>query len=256
MVSKNFVPSVLDHEKFGQVRVVIIDGDPWFVGKDVAVALGYANPRDALAKHVPGKYKKDGVAIRDSMERTQYPTLINEQGLYRLILRSNLPKAEEFTDWTCEVLTSIRKTGMYIADPVIRSQLEEVQNALQAAEDLKSKPKLAHYYREYADIIGREVAERSAARSAIAQKTLALKRIDDDGTSMEIPHYLRRFIAEFCVFDRYAHLHATIFIKRLREEFPKSAESNRTIISDLRNIRGIDVMHDPSGILLFGIRFA
>lgn len=105
---------IFNNPKFGKIRGMLIDGEPWFVGKDAARALGYANPRDALAKHVPKKYKKDGVAIRDSMGRLQSPTFISEPGLYRLIFRSALPAAEEMFDWVCEeVMPSLRKTGSY-----------------------------------------------------------------------------------------------------------------------------------------------
>ena len=100
--------------EFGNVRAMLIDGEPWFVGKDVASALEYKNPRDALKKHVPDKYKKDGVAIRDSIGREQKPVLINEAGMYKLVMRSKLESAEKFSDWVCEdVLPTIRKTGSY-----------------------------------------------------------------------------------------------------------------------------------------------
>lgn len=99
---------------FGEVRSITIDGEPWFVGKDVAEILGYSNPRDAIRNHVDEEDKMDGVAIRDSIGREQIPIFINESGLYSLILRSRLPKAREFKRWvTSEVLPSIRKTGKY-----------------------------------------------------------------------------------------------------------------------------------------------
>lgn len=100
--------------EFGNVRGLLIDGVPWFVGKDVAAALGYSNSRKALKDHVPDKYKKDGVTIRDPIGREQKPVLINEAGLYKLVMRSQLENAEKFSDWVCEdVLPSIRKTGSY-----------------------------------------------------------------------------------------------------------------------------------------------
>lgn len=91
------------------------NGDPWFVGKDVATILGYTNPRKALIDHVDDEDKTDGVTIRDSIGREQNPTAINESGLYSLILGSKLPTAKRFKHWvTHEVLPSIRKTGGYI----------------------------------------------------------------------------------------------------------------------------------------------
>lgn len=91
------------------------NGDPWFVGKDVATILGYTNPRKALIDHVDDEDKTDGVTIRDSIGREKNPTVINESGLCSLILSSKLPTAKRFKRWvTHEVLPSIRKTGGYI----------------------------------------------------------------------------------------------------------------------------------------------
>ena len=87
---------VFSDERFGTVRTMVIDGEPYFVGKDVAEILGYANTRDALAKRVDEEDKTDGVAIRDSIGREQKPVFINESGLYSLILSSKLPTAKEF----------------------------------------------------------------------------------------------------------------------------------------------------------------
>lgn len=105
---------VFKNTEFGEVRVIENDGEPWFVGKDVAEILGYSNPRKALADHVDDEDKMDGVTIRDSIGREQTPTFINESGLYSLILRSQLPQAKKFKRWvTSEVLPAIRKQGTY-----------------------------------------------------------------------------------------------------------------------------------------------
>lgn len=103
---------IFENESFGQIRVVEKDGEPWFVGKDVADILGYSNPRKAMADHVEMEDKTDGVTIRDAMGREQNPTLINESGLYSLVLTSKLPTAKRFKRWvTHEVIPSIRKHG-------------------------------------------------------------------------------------------------------------------------------------------------
>lgn len=105
---------IFNNPEFGDIRVVEIDGEPWMVGKDVATALGYHNPRDALAKHVDDEDK--GVAKCDTLGGTQEMTIINESGLYSLVLSSKLPDAKKFRRWvTSEVLPSIRKHGAYIA---------------------------------------------------------------------------------------------------------------------------------------------
>ena len=108
---------VFENAEFGLIRTVTIDGEPWFVGKDVAEILEYSNTRKAIADHVDDddKFKMDGVTIRDTIGRKQTPVFINESGLYSLILSSKLPTAKKFKHWvTSEVLPSIRKNGGYI----------------------------------------------------------------------------------------------------------------------------------------------
>ena len=108
---------IWENPEFGELRIVDMNGEPWMVGKDVAQALGYSNPRKALADHVgqEDKLQGDGVTIRDSIGREQTATLINESGLYSLVLSSKLPGAKRFRRWvTGEVLPSIRKDGGYI----------------------------------------------------------------------------------------------------------------------------------------------
>ena len=120
---------IFEHEKFGKIRVIMVNSEPWFVGKDVATALKYSDTFAALKQHVPDKFKRViNAKILQQMaseSKTGDPpvlefdtprgmTFINEAGLYKLILRSKLPAAEEFSDWVCgEVLPSIRKYGYY-----------------------------------------------------------------------------------------------------------------------------------------------
>lgn len=103
--------------EFGQLRTVMIDSVLWFVGKDVATALGYTNHRKALIDHVDEEDTQHGVTIRDSMGREQTPIVINESGLYSLILSSKLESSRRFKRWvTNEVLPTIRQTGSYTVD--------------------------------------------------------------------------------------------------------------------------------------------
>lgn len=98
--------------EFGQVRTVEIDGTPWLVGKDVAVALGYAKPTDAIRKHVDSEDK--GISKTETPSGEQEMLIINESGLYSLILSSKMPKAKAFKHWvTGEVLPALRKNGVY-----------------------------------------------------------------------------------------------------------------------------------------------
>lgn len=126
---------VFDNAQFGQVRTINKDGEPWFVGKDVAEALGYSNPRKALYDHVDIEDKTDGVTIRDSIGRPQNPVIINESGLYSLVMSSKLPNARQFKRWvTSEVLPSIRKNGGYIAGQETMTDDELLANALMVAQ--------------------------------------------------------------------------------------------------------------------------
>lgn len=120
--------------EFGQVRIVEIDGTPWLVGKDVAVALGYKNPRDAITRHVDAEDK--GVVKHDTPSGEQEMLIINESGLYSLILSSKMPKAKAFKRWvTSEVLPAIRKNGAYESFQAQQhiEQLEATNSRLNAA---------------------------------------------------------------------------------------------------------------------------
>lgn len=115
-ISKMNELQTYSNAEFGSIRSIIIDDIPYFVGRDVASILGYANTRDALAKRVDNEDKLNGVAICDTNGRETKPVLINESGLYSLILTSKLPSAKEFKRWvTSSVLPMIRKTGVYAA---------------------------------------------------------------------------------------------------------------------------------------------
>lgn len=105
---------IWENQEFGVLRVIEQDGEPWMVGKDVALALGYAKPRNAIAAHVDEEDKKDA-PIQGDLGGIQSMTVINESGLYSLVLSSKLPGAKRFRRWvTGEVLPSIRKDGGYI----------------------------------------------------------------------------------------------------------------------------------------------
>ena len=107
---------VFNNEEFGQVRTLEIDGMVYFVGKDVAEGLGYTNSRKAIRDHVDDEDKTDEVTIRDAIGRKQRPVMINESGLYSLVIESKMKKAKAFRRWvTSEVLPTIRKHGSYVA---------------------------------------------------------------------------------------------------------------------------------------------
>lgn len=107
--------SIFSNEEFGSVRVIVQDGEPWFIASDVAKALGYERPNDAVNTHCK---KVNKFSYGDSPRGAQPYNIIPESDVYRLIMRSNLPNAERFQDWVVEeVLPSIRKTGNYSMAP-------------------------------------------------------------------------------------------------------------------------------------------
>lgn len=139
-VFKNLV-----HPEFGELRTVEIDGEPWFVGKDVAAALGYTNSRDAIATHVFADDK--GVESIDTLGGRQKMTIINESGLYALVFGSRLKIAKEFKHWvTSEVLPSIRKNGAYIRNQENMTPAEIVARGLIAAQKIieEREKEIAH----------------------------------------------------------------------------------------------------------------
>jgi len=120
------------NEEFGTVRTLMKDGQPWFVGKDVAVILGYNEPHKAIARHVD---EDDGMKhpVIDSMGRTQNVTIVNESGFYSLVLASRMPNAKKFKRWvTSEVLPTIRRTGGYVGneDMFVESYLPFADDAV------------------------------------------------------------------------------------------------------------------------------
>ena len=163
---------------FGQVRVIEENGEPWFVGKDVAVALGYGNTKDAIASHVDIDDKN--VIQRSENATFDIPnrglTIINESGLYSLILSSKLPTAKQFKRWvTSEILPSIRKNGTYsghrkgrkalLTDDCVEAEIErlttspEVRLARQE-QRLKYKRRQYAYQLRNLEKRGRELMEQ------------------------------------------------------------------------------------------------
>ena len=106
---------IFKNPQFAEIRVMMKDGEPWFVGKDVAEVLGYKSPSVAICENVDSEDKTTFVISESGSKYKSKTTFINESGLYSLILSSKLPQAKEFKRWvTSEVLPSIRKTGAYL----------------------------------------------------------------------------------------------------------------------------------------------
>ncbi|MFQ4154657.1 phage antirepressor [Pediococcus pentosaceus] len=122
-----------------EVRTVLINDEPYFVGKDIADVLGYLNTRDALSKHVDEE-DKNSVAIHDGKKGNPNQVVINESGMYSLVLSSKLPNAKKFKRWvTNEVLPSIRKHGVYMTDEKIEEALLNPDTIISLATQLKNE---------------------------------------------------------------------------------------------------------------------
>ena len=134
---------LFNNEEFGEIRTLLIDGEPWFVGNDIAAVLGYSRPVDAIRKRVEDEDK--GVAKLATPGGQQDYTIINESGLYSLILTSKLPTAKKFKRWvTSEVIPSIRKYGAYMTAETLyktMSDPRELAKLLNALADEKDKNK-------------------------------------------------------------------------------------------------------------------
>lgn len=129
---------VFKNEEFGTVRTIAINGEPFFVGKDVAEILGYTNPQKAIRTHVDDDDK--GVNEMDTPGGKQEIVVINESGLYSLILLSKLPSAKRFRKWvTGEVLPTIRKHGAYMTTEKLEEALLNPDTLIQLAQNLKAE---------------------------------------------------------------------------------------------------------------------
>lgn len=184
---------IFNNEEFGQIRTINIDGEPWFVGKDVALALGYEDTVNALKKHVDQEDKIMGCqnatpSITDSMGRIQYPTWINESGLYSLILGSKLESAKRFKHWvTSEVLPAIRKTGSY------KGKVYRIQDA-----SLSEVTALLHECSSFLREMDKVMREQNSHPSDIAQEfksvceQLGIVKLSDD--FVKAPYVFSEFL--------------------------------------------------------------
>lgn len=134
---------IFKHEEFGEIRTLNIDGEPWFVGKDIAVALGYSAPRNAIQAHVDNEDKTTALIQCTGSEYKSNAVIINESGLYSLILSSKLTSAKKFKRWvTSEVLPSLRKHGAYFTAETLHktmSDLRELAKLLTTLADEQEK---------------------------------------------------------------------------------------------------------------------
>lgn len=145
---------IFKNAEFGSIRTLQINGEPYFVGRDVAEILGYSNSRKALADHVDEEDK--GVTKCDTLGGTQEMTVINESGLYSLILGSKLPTARKFKRWvTSEVLPTIRRHGVYAVDEVLANPDMLIEALLQ----LKAEREINRALKETVAVQNQQIVE-------------------------------------------------------------------------------------------------
>lgn len=173
-----------------KVRVVEINGEPWLVGKDVAEVLGYKNTRDALSKHVDEE-DKNTVAIYDGIGNPN-KVIINESGLYSLVLRSKLTEAKKFKRWvTSEVLPSIRKHGMYATDDLLNDPDLMIKAASKIKEEREGRLKAESQVKELTD----KVVKLSIDVNNLEKRTVKGTTLTDISCCTDTP---RRLIEDYC----------------------------------------------------------
>lgn len=222
---------IFSNPEFGQIRTVEIEGEPWLVGKDVAEALGYTNPRKALADHVDEDDK--GVTKCYTPGGEQEMTIINESGLYSLVLSSKLPGAKRFRRWvTSEVLPTLRRQGTYTMQPpksameLLRLQSKamfELDERVNALEDkLENQMTIDHgQQRQLQRAVGDRVMERVAtvlpARMVRERKPYFFKAIYHDlKNRFGVPSY--RDIKPSDYMSAMAYIEAWVEPAELRSE--------------------------------------
>lgn len=172
---------IFKNREFGEIRTVVIDGEPWFVGKDIAEVLGYSNSRKAILDHVDDEDKMDGVTIRDAIGRDQAAVVINESGVYALIFGSKLASAKRFKHWvTSEVLPQIRKNGSYqkrlTPEEMMRIQLGMVDDHENRIEHLENTMTIDYgRQQELKKTVNKRVIEVLGGKKALAYKEMSKK---------------------------------------------------------------------------------
>lgn len=154
---------IFQHEQFGEVRIVTIEGEPWFVGKDVAEALGYSDTAKAVRNHVSsGQRRSSRIGVTGAVSE-QVMTVLSEAGVWRLVMRSNKPEAVKFQDWLAEdVIPAIRKTGRYAIQNKSRSEAlrelgREILAHAETAAELESVKPRAELMQLFEDTHGLDI---------------------------------------------------------------------------------------------------
>lgn len=177
-----------DHERFGRIRGIEIDGESWLVGKDVAERLGYKNPNEALADHVEAEDKLNSKSLSSLGQRGGW--LINESGLYSLVLSSKLPDAKAFRHWvTHDVLPALRKTGEY---KLKRNPVDdETRKKLADAKVRNAQSRQAALWIKMAELSGssevhKQICAAYASKALEGEMVLPLPAVEKTYTAHEV----------------------------------------------------------------------
>lgn len=182
---------IFNSSEFGEIRTVTINNEPWFVGSDVARALGFKNTRDAIVTHV---FEDDkGVDNIDTLGGKQKMTVINESGLYALVFGSRLESAKRFKRWvTSEVLPTIRKTGSYqkplSQQEIMRIQLGMIDNHEDRISNLENKMTIDYGQQQVlGDTVNKAVIEALGGKDSEAYKSIGKKVFAE--CNRDLKHY-------------------------------------------------------------------
>lgn len=231
--------TIFENPEFGKIRITMIGDEPYFVGKDVTEILGYSNSRKALADHVDEEDK--GVTKCDTLGGTQEMTVINESGLYSLILGSKLPKAKKFKHWvTSEVLPAIRKTGSY---SITDNSYSNADMALLKIVKAGTAEERALAVSEYHEIVVKPLEDKIEEQKPLVD--VAKKRISNKGcyTITDVTkslNFKRGYITRWAKAKGYLH--------QSLNEVNKAGEKFFKVYST-------DFIHNSIGITEEGLQF-
>jgi prophage antirepressor-like protein len=206
---------IFENAEFGKVRTIVINHEPWLIGRDIADVLGYSNTRKAIADHVDDEDR--GVTKCDTLGGRQEMTIINESGFYSLVMGSKLPTAKRFKRWvTSEVLPSIRKTGHYNVKPIDQSKQMRAEAMLNNSQTRKAKL-LYQIATSTTNELYRQAGE------ALAINLLAGKEVMPLPEAEQRPNHE---LGYFCKFIGKSDTWATVLGKKLKQAgIEKNAET-------------------------------
>ena len=223
---------IFNNQEFGQVRVSFINNEPWFVGKDVAEVLGYKNTAKAIRDHVDIEDKLGERIVLSGQNRETI--LINESGLYSLIISSKLSKAKEFKRWvTSEILPSIRKHGMYAVDELLDNPDLLIETATRLKLEREARLKAEQEVKQLSATVEYKeaIVEGLVANISIAEKQQRINQIVKSSQG----NYSERWRLLYAEFDRKHHMDTKTRLNNAisRKEVKKSTSRVAYICNEL-----------------------